>query len=180
MHATEIGRAQFSTIVGEEDMGPYDLKSNEDWQRLLTSFSEETGMAAALFNSENKILVTAADRNAICRHIREKPETLGAICSMAQQNLAMRAQKTKTPVTDFCDAGLLKTVIPIFYKGQYLGGITACGSYDPNDPIELQYISEMLEVPEEHLRTRKIRESSYEKVREITKRYHRRMKSLDK
>lgn len=161
-------------------MGPFDLKSKEDWVKVLNSFAEETGMAAALFDSENKILVTASDRNAICRHIRENMETLSAVCSLAQQDLAARTKKTKAPVTDFCDAGLLKTVIPIFYKGQYLGGITACGSYDPNDPIELQYISEMLNIPEEHLRSRKIRESSYEKVREITKRYHRRMKSLDK
>jgi len=161
-------------------MSPYDLKSKEDWVKVLTSFSEETGMAAALFDADDKILITASDRNSICRHIRENMETLTAVCSMAQKNMASRIQKSKTPVTDFCDAGLLKTVIPLFYKGQYLGGITACGSYDPNDPIELQYISQMLDIPQEQLRTRKIRESSYEKVREITKRYHRRMKSLDK
>ena len=55
----------------------------------------------------------------------EKGQTF--ICSSAHQNIAARAQKTRNPVVEECDAGMAKIVVPVFVDDEFLGCVSGCG-----------------------------------------------------
>ena len=117
-------------------MDMYDIRSKEDWQKVLDSIHKELGMLSAITDKENAVLQVSGQRNPLCLKIRSFKEALAFICSQAQQSMAQETKERKRPVIDACDAGMSKFVIPIFFKGDFVGTLTACGAHIPGTELE--------------------------------------------
>ena len=109
-------------------MNMYDIRSKEEWQKMLDSVHKEIGMLSAITDKENAVLQVSGQRNPLCSKIRSFKESLAFICSQAQQSMAQKTKEKKRPVIDACDAGMSKFVIPVFYQSDFVGTLTACGA----------------------------------------------------
>jgi ligand-binding sensor protein len=109
-------------------MNMYSIRSKQEWQKVLDSVHEELGMTSAITDKENKVLQVSGERKPLCSRIRSIEESLAFICSQAQQSMAQETNKKKRPVIDACDAGMAKFVLPVFYEGDFVGTLTACGA----------------------------------------------------
>jgi ligand-binding sensor protein len=65
--------------------------------------------------------------NNLCPVIKANEKGQTFICATAQRHIAAMAQKTRKPVVEECDAGMVKIVAPIFVNGKFLGSVSGCG-----------------------------------------------------
>ena len=117
-------------------MNMYSIRTKQEWQKVLDSIHEELGMSSAITDKENRVLQVSGERNPLCSRIRSFEEALAFICSQAQQSMAQETKKKKRPVIDACDAGMAKFVVPVFYQGDFVGTLTACGARIPGTELE--------------------------------------------
>ena len=117
-------------------MDVYDIKSEEEWQKILDDICRELGVPATIFDEKNKVLQLSGERNELCRRIREDNEGFTFICGQSQQYMAEQARTTKKPVVDACEAGMAKFVIPLWHNGQWVGSLGACGACLSGEEIE--------------------------------------------
>ena len=129
----------------------YRIKSREEWQQILDDLFEELGLPAALMDRENAVLQTSGERNPLCATIREREGSLSFICGQTQQFLSELARRTKKPVVEMCEAGLVKLVVPFFLNGVCAGNVTACGAVCPEEEIETYLIAQSTGVSEEDI-----------------------------
>jgi ligand-binding sensor protein len=159
-------------INGEINMHIFDTKKEEEWIELLTNFSKETFMASAVFDTENNLLIKSGKRNDFCLHIKNYSQGQASICSLAQSNIALIAKKQMAPVIDFCDANCVKAIIPCFVGNKYVGGITACGCRITDEPLNLEYISELTESTVEQLQNFSVELTAIEDLKPVVHKYH--------
>jgi ligand-binding sensor protein len=65
--------------------------------------------------------------NRLCPEIKATDKGQSFICAPAHMNIATLAMRSKQPVIEECDAGLLKLVVPILLNDEYVGAVGACG-----------------------------------------------------
>jgi len=65
--------------------------------------------------------------NRLCPEIKGNKNSLAAICAPGNQYFMAQTQKTRQPVIDECDAGLIKIAVPIYVDGAFLGTAGGCG-----------------------------------------------------
>jgi len=118
----------------------YDVKSRENWQKLLDQTQSESGLPTALLDSKNIILQSSGERNALCKGIRKNDKAKPVICGQSQQFMAEMARKQQSTVIEICEAGMAKFVVPIFRDKNYLGCVTACGGLFPETEVEAYLI----------------------------------------
>lgn len=150
----------------------FDVKKQEEWVELLLKFSRETGMATAVFDTENNLLLTSGKRNDFCLHIKNNKQGQTSICSLAQSNIAHIAKNQRAPVVEFCDASCVKAVIPCFVGDKYVGGITACGCRVTEEPLNFEYIAELTQSPVGHLQTLDVKLIKINELETIVQKYH--------
>jgi len=73
------------------------------------------------------------------------------ICSQTQQFMTKEARTTRHPFIGICEAGMSKFVIPLFFKGEWVGTITACGACVPDEEIETFMIEKSSRMREEKI-----------------------------
>jgi hypothetical protein len=56
----------------------YDVKSKENWQKLLDEAQAAVGMPAALLDTNNAILQSSGERNELCTEIRSRKKSAAA------------------------------------------------------------------------------------------------------
>ena len=54
--------------------------------------------------------------------------------------IASQAMKTKQPVVEECDAGLIKIAVPVFVSNAFMGVVGGCGLLDKNGYVESDLI----------------------------------------
>lgn len=150
----------------------FDTKKEEDWIELLHNFFKETSMATAVFDTKNNLLIKSGKRNNLCLHIKNHSQSQASICSLAQSNIALIAEKQRSPIIDFCDANCIKAVVPCFMGNTYLGGITACGCKVPDEPLNLEYIAGLTETSVKQLRDLEVDLTDLKKLKPIVRKYH--------
>ncbi|MFH1983068.1 MAG: PocR ligand-binding domain-containing protein [Pseudomonadota bacterium] len=130
-----------------------DLQPLEDWVALEKSIHARAGIDASVFDT-NGIRITDYKKwvNRLCPVIKGNPKGQTFICASAHQNIAAMAQKTKEPVVEECDAGMVKIVVPVFVKGEFLGGVGGCGMLLGDDTeVETFLIGKTTGIDEEEL-----------------------------
>jgi len=132
-------------------MRVYDIKPREEWQRVSDEIYKETEMPSAVLDSKKVILQTSGKRNPLCAIIRAIKESKSFICGQTQAFMAEKAKETRKSVIDACEAGMLKFVIPLFYKGKWEGSLTACGAGIPDAKIEGFIIAKSTNMNEEEI-----------------------------
>ena len=105
-----------------------DLQPIEKWIELEKEIYARSGLDTSVFNTDG-IRITGHKKwaNRLCPVIKANPKGQTFICSAAHQNIAAQAQKTKKPVIEECDAGMLKIVVPIFVDDEFIGAVGGCG-----------------------------------------------------
>lgn len=118
-----------------------DIMPIEEWAALEQELQRISGLNVRASDKEGKQITShKASANNLCSLIRSGQQGLMTICSIAQQNLAAQAQKSREPVLSECDAGLGKFVVPIFWEEEFLGTIGGCGYRLPDVEIETYLI----------------------------------------
>jgi ligand-binding sensor protein len=132
-------------------MTVYDIKSKEEWQKILDDVCEESGMPAALVDKRSVVLQVSGERNPLCSKIRANNESLAFICGQTQQFMTERAKSIRKPVMDACEAGMIKFLIPLFLDTEFMGSITVCGSCVPGEEIETFAIAKSTKMDEKEI-----------------------------
>lgn len=114
-----------------------DIASLEKWEEFEKEIHNQCGMNASVYNNQgNRITSYVAFANEICSTIKSFPEGIAAICAMVNQHFGAELAKTKQPLIDECDAGLVKFAVPILFKGEFLGTVGGCGHLLPDSEVE--------------------------------------------
>ena len=159
-------------------MSVYDIKSEKEWQEILDDVREESGMPAALVDKKNVVLQVSGERNPLCSEIRANNESLAFICGQTQQFMMKQAKSTRQPVIDACEAGMLKSLIPLFLDTDFKGSITVCGSCVPGEEIETFTIAKSTKMNEKEIRSlvKAVPEADQEKARGVIQRLFQKIK----
>lgn len=130
-------------------MTPLDLKTKEEWEEILDRFSEETQMTACLTDPAGNQYFCRNDRYPLCSTIRDNQESLTYICSQSSSAMIAVIDKTRKPETDLCEAGMIRTVVPVLNNGDMVGVVTACGLASDEEEIDEFLVSKQLDITEE-------------------------------
>jgi ligand-binding sensor protein len=129
-----------------------DIAPLDTWRELEKRINERSGMNASVFNTDGiRITDFVKWANNLCPAIKATEKGQSYICSVAHQNLATQAAKTRKPVIEACDAGMLKLVVPIFVNGDFLGVAGGCGCIEPTEDIDTFMINRTTGISEEKL-----------------------------
>ena len=153
-------------------MEMYDIKPEEEWQRVLDTVYRELGMPSAITDKENAVLQVSGQRNPLCSKIRSIKEASEFICSQAQQFMAKETEKKKKPIIDICDAGMSKFVIPVFYQSDFVGTLTGCGASIAGEELEAFLIEKSTKMSEQDIEElmQQVPQGDWSEISEVTQR----------
>jgi ligand-binding sensor protein len=105
-----------------------DLLPLEKWKELEKEITRRSGLDANIFNIDG-IRITDYKNwaNKLCPAIKATDKGQSYICAVAHMNLSAQAKQTQESLVEECDAGLVKIIVPIFIKDEFLGAVGACG-----------------------------------------------------
>jgi ligand-binding sensor protein len=114
-----------------------DLLPLEKWKALEEDVTRRSNLDANVFNTDG-IRITDHKNwaNRLCPAIKATDKGQSYICAVAHMNLAAQARQTGKRLIEECDAGLLKIVIPIFVKDEFIGAFGACGMLPAEGEID--------------------------------------------
>jgi len=130
-----------------------DLQPIEKWIELENQIHARYGLDASVFDPDG-IRITGNKKwaNQLCPVIKANPKGQTFICSATHQNIAAQAEKTKKPVIEECDAGMVKIVVPVFKNDQFIGAVGGCGLLLGEDGgIETFLLSKTIDMEEPEL-----------------------------
>jgi len=104
-----------------------DIQPMEKWIELEKKIIEKCQIQSVTFDIEGtRITDYVKWSNRICPVIKSSEKGGPFICAVAHMNMAAQAEKTRKPVVEECDAGILKIVVPIFLKDEFVGTAGGC------------------------------------------------------
>jgi ligand-binding sensor protein len=132
-------------------MTPFDLKTEDQWDEILSRFARQIGMTACLTDETGSVPRCQGDRFPLCAAVRESQAATTFICS--QTNTAMLAVVTKTlePEIDLCEAGLIRLVVPLVRDGRLVGQVFACGLAPRDEELDPFLVARQLGISEERV-----------------------------
>ncbi|WP_462267984.1 PocR ligand-binding domain-containing protein [Desulfobacter sp.] len=130
-----------------------DLLSIEKWTELELELADKFNLQSSVFNPEGiRITDNPNWANSLCPVIKSTEKGQSFICAVAHMNMSNQARETKEAVIEECDAGLLKLVVPIFFKDEYLGVVGGCGLLAEDGEVDEFAINKITEMDEEKIR----------------------------
>jgi ligand-binding sensor protein len=114
-----------------------DILSKEAWAAFEKELFDRFRINCTVYNTDG-IGVTGTPNwcNRLCPEIKRNKDSLAAICAPGNQNFMARAEKTRKPVIDECDAGMLKIAVPVFNQDEFLGTAGGCGLLPAGGEVE--------------------------------------------
>jgi ligand-binding sensor protein len=127
-----------------------DLLPLEKWVEFEKDIHERSGLDTNVFNTDG-IRITDYKQwvNRLCPEVKADDRGQSFICAVAHMNIAEIARQTKKPVIEECDAGLVKMVVPIFVKDEFLGSVGACGLILDDGEVDSFMLDKTIEMDEE-------------------------------
>jgi ligand-binding sensor protein len=127
-----------------------DLAPLEKWIELETDIHRRSGLDVNVFNVEGYRITEFKNwANNLCPEIKATDKGQSFICAPAHMNLAAAAMRSQKPVIEECDAGLVKIVIPIFVKDEFVGAVGACGFLLDDGEVDSFLVYKMTDIEEE-------------------------------
>lgn len=127
-----------------------DILPVEKWNAFEEDIHERSGLASNVFNVDGiRITDYKVWVNRLCPVVKSYDSGQSFICAVAHMNIADMAKKSKETVIEECDAGLLKLVVPIFVKGEFLGAVGACGLLLDDGDVDAFMVNRTIEIGEE-------------------------------
>ena len=129
-----------------------DVAPLETWRELEQEINNRSGLNASVFNADGiRITNFVKWANPLCPVIKGNEKGQDYICAVAHQNIAAQAAKTRQPVIETCDAGMIKLVVPIFVNGDFLGVAGGCGGMEKKEDIDPFLINKTIGLSEEKI-----------------------------
>ena len=127
-----------------------DILEKKKWIQLEDETYQKSGLNVSAFNTKGVRIAGPVKNwaNRICPAIKATDKGQAFICATGHMNLANAAQKTGKCVIEECDAGLIKIVIPVFVKDEFIGTFSACGLLPETSEIDSFLINKTTEIEE--------------------------------
>lgn len=124
----------------------------ESWETIENGLFELYNLQGSVFNTDGiRITKTKNWSNRLCPVIKSLDKGQSFICAVAHMNMANQAKQTKKQVIEECDAGLLKLLVPIFFKDEYLGVIGGCGLLAEGGEIDTFAINKLIDMNDDKI-----------------------------
>jgi ligand-binding sensor protein len=105
-----------------------DLLSLEKWKEFEKEITRRSGLDANVFGIDGVRITDYKNwANRLCPAIKATDKGQSYICAVAHMNLATQAKQSHASLMEECDAGLVKIIVPVFVKDEFLGAVGACG-----------------------------------------------------
>ena len=129
-----------------------DILPLEKWVELEKDIYKRSGLASNVFNVEGiRITGFKVWVNRLCPLIKADDRGQSFICAVAHMNIASMAKQGRKWVVSECDAGLLKMVVPVFVRGEFLGAVGACGLLPDDSAVDSFMVNRTLEMDDEKI-----------------------------
>jgi ligand-binding sensor protein len=129
-----------------------DILALDQWKDLEKEINQKSGLDVNVFNPAGyRITDFKSWANKLCPAIKDTDKGQSFICAVAHMNVSVMAKNTGQPVIEECDAGLMKLVVPIVVKGEFIGAIGACGHLLEDGEADDFLINKITDIPEEIL-----------------------------
>ena len=129
-----------------------DIQPMEKWIELEKKIIEKCKIHSVTFDIEGaRITDYVKWSNRICPVIKSSEKGGPFICAVAHMNMAAQAQKTHKPVVQECDAGILKIVVPIFVKDEFVGTAGGCGRRPADGEVDTFMINKTIGIDEKEI-----------------------------
>ncbi|MBN2040504.1 MAG: PocR ligand-binding domain-containing protein [Spirochaetes bacterium] len=115
-----------------------DLIPSDKLNALEKAIYKKSGLNVSVFDEEGNVISSYNEwANKLCPVIKGNEKSKNVICTNANNNISMMARNSKKPVTEECDAGLLKFSVPVFADENFLGTISGCGLLPEDEGCEV-------------------------------------------
>jgi ligand-binding sensor protein len=126
-----------------------DLMPIEAWKELENEIHTMSGLDANIFNPEGVRISDFKEWiNRLCPEIKATDKGQSFICAVAHMNVAEQARQQNSSIIEECDAGLVKMVVPIILKGEFLGAAGACGAILDDGEVDTFLIEKIAGIEE--------------------------------
>jgi ligand-binding sensor protein len=126
-----------------------DVVPLEKWLDLEADIHRQTGLDVNVFNVEGYRITEFKNwANNLCPEIKATDKGQSFICAPAHMNIAAAAMRSKKPVIEECDAGLVKMVVPIFVGDEFVGALGACGFLLDDGEVDSFLVYKMTDIDE--------------------------------
>jgi ligand-binding sensor protein len=132
-------------------MTPWDVMSKDEWNDVLDQFAQNTKMPACLGEPKESLMHCRSERTPLCLAIRSNQETLSSICYQASTTMNAIIAKTLKPEIDYCQAGLMRVVVPIVRDNSVIGQVFACGLATEEEEIEVLLLAKQLGISQDEV-----------------------------
>jgi ligand-binding sensor protein len=126
-----------------------DFLTIDKWIELETEIYTRSGLFPAVYNTKGiRITQHPFPMNPLCDRIKSTSKGQTFICANTHMNFTAIAKKTRQAVIEECDAGLMKIVVPIYFKDEFVGSIGGCGLIAEEGEIDSFLINKTIDMPE--------------------------------
>jgi ligand-binding sensor protein len=127
-----------------------DLAPIEKWIELEKDIHQKSGLDVNVFDTKGYRISDFKNwANRLCPEIKATDKGQSFICAPAHMNIAALAMRSKKPVIEECDAGMLKLVVPIFLNDEYIGAVGACGFLLDDGEVDNFLVYKMTDINED-------------------------------
>jgi ligand-binding sensor protein len=126
-----------------------DLAPMQKWIELEKDIHKKSGLDVNVFDTKGyRISEFKNWANRLCPEIKATDKGQSFICAPAHMNIAVLAMRSKKPVIEECDAGMLKLVVPIIINDEFIGAIGACGFLLDDGEVDSFLVNKMTDISE--------------------------------
>lgn len=147
-----------------------DLLPIEKWKAFEEEITGRFGLDANIFNIDG-IRITDYKHwaNRLCPAIKSTDKGQSYICAVAHMNLAVQGKQTGKSLVEECDAGLVKIIVPVIVKDEFIGAFGACGLLLDNGEVDPFLINMTTGIDEKEIErlSEDIGSISYDKAKSI-------------
>ena len=127
-----------------------DLAPLDKWIELEKDLFKKSGLDVNVFDTKGyRISEFKNWANRLCPEIKATDKGQSFICAPAHMNIATLAMRSKRPVIEECDAGMLKLVVPIFFDDEFVGAVGACGYILDDGEVDSFLVNKMTDISED-------------------------------
>ena len=127
-----------------------DIAQLETWIALEKDIHKKSGLDVNVFDTKGyRISEFKNWANRLCPEIKATDKGQSFICAPAHMNIATLAMRSKQPVIEECDAGMLKLVVPIILNDEYVGAVGACGFLLDDGEVDSFLVNKMTDINED-------------------------------
>ena len=129
-----------------------DLAPLEKWIAFEKDIYKKSGLDVNVFDTKGyRISEFKTWANRLCPEIKATDKGQSFICAPAHMNIATLAMRSKKPVIEECDAGMLKLVVPIMLNDEYVGAVGACGFLLDEGEVDSFLVNKMTDINEDRV-----------------------------